>query len=68
MKNWIVQGFIYAAFMSFMMDVGFPLMSEKAINPKRLFVGFIVWTVVGLGFSYYNHKKGKKGPNKQIDS
>lgn len=66
MKNWIVQGFTWALIMSLLLDIVFPLMSEKALNPTRIIVGFVVWSVIGLGLSYYNHRKNK-GQKKQID-
>ncbi|WP_417354886.1 hypothetical protein [Flavobacterium sp.] len=66
MKNWIVQGFVWALIMCLLLDVVFPLMSEETLKPLRIIIGFVVWCIFGLGFSYYNHRKNK-GPKKQID-
>lgn len=66
MKNWIVQGFVWASIMFLLLDVVFPLMSEETLKPLRIIIGFVIWCIVGLGFSYYNHKKNK-GPKKQIN-
>ncbi len=53
--------------MSFISDVGFPLMNGEAINLRKISIMFPVYLIFGLGLSYYNLKKSKEH-KKQIDS
>lgn len=50
--NWVKQGLGWGAFMFVAMDLVFPLIWGEALEPLKLIIGAVVWTLAGLGFGY----------------
>lgn len=49
---WLKAGFKWGAFMFFTMSICFPFFAGHEINWKTLLLGFVIWTISGLGYGY----------------
>jgi hypothetical protein len=60
MKNWVVAGLVWGAFMFLIMNIVFPLCNDKKISGWEMLIDIPLWIIGGLIFGYLSRKKTVK--------
>lgn len=57
MKSWVKFGLVWGIFMFLVINVGFPIWDNVALDYQKMLISLPIWIIGGLIFGYVSRRK-----------
>jgi len=57
MKSWVKFGLLWGVFMFLILNVGFPIWDNVALDYQKMLISLPIWLIGGLIFGYVSRRK-----------